>query len=165
MFRHLAAHAQDRDEQVPREEGKKEAPEEGDHERDPRRDPCSPDSRRAQLEDLRCGIQIALRTQDDNVLSSVGDPFHQPHVLRKVSAMRPFASAPPVRSRAWSMTSYRTTITGIDASSTMGMELETIPANPSGVIHIAAAARNNPIRPGRRWKPSSSKSGRPKKTP
>ena len=83
MRRHLAAQAQDRDEQVPREEGKKEAPEEGDHERDPRRDPCSPDSRRTQLEDLRCGIQIALRTQDDNVLASVGDPFHQPHVLRK----------------------------------------------------------------------------------
>src|SRR2546428_6908667 len=81
-----------------------------------------------------------------------------------VSAMRHFASAPPARSRARSISWYRTSITGIDASSTMGTELATIPADPNGIIHSAAAARNNPIRPGRAWKPSSSKSGRPKKT-
>src|SRR5712691_12850196 len=54
-----------------------------------------------------------------------------------VSAMRHFASAPPARSRARSISWYRTSIRGIDASSTMGTELATTPANPSGAIHIA----------------------------
>src|SRR5437867_13270809 len=83
MPQRLAAKAQDRDEQIPCEEGQKEAAEEGDDERDPRRDPRSPDSCGAQLEDLGGRIQIALRAQDDDVLASVRDSFHQPHVLRK----------------------------------------------------------------------------------
>src|SRR5881296_682221 len=63
----------------------------------------------------------------------------------KVSAMRHFASAPPARRRARSISWYRMSITGIDASSTMGTVLATVPANASGAIHSAAAAKNNPI--------------------
>src|SRR5213593_2049456 len=61
----------------------------------------------------------AVNTGNGDVLGYVG--------TSNVSAMRHFASAPPARSRARSISWYRTSITGIDASSTMGTELASMP--------------------------------------
>src|SRR3989442_12894560 len=55
-------------------------------------------------------------------------------------------------------------MTGVDAIAGVDPVAGTAPVTASGAIHITPATRNSAIRTGRAWNPSSSVSGRPKKT-